>query len=108
VIQKVYSESVHCIEVQVLYSILICYFKNCNTSNFISKLHCEMSKFIFSKSVRLLNSKYMQTRLNSIVPFNLTDIGEGIAEVELLKWFIKVRLYFYFVLILFICPNLGW
>ena len=26
----------------------------------------------------------------TLVPFKLTDIGEGIAEVELLKWFIKV------------------
>ena len=31
------------------------------------------------------------TRVKNTVPFKLTDIGEGIAEVELLKWFIKVQ-----------------
>ena len=32
--------------------------------------------------------------LNAVIPFKLADIGEGIAEVELMKWFIKVILYF--------------
>lgn len=36
-------------------------------------------KFVFSECKRTM----------AIVPFKLADIGEGIAEVELMKWFVK-------------------
>ena len=40
-------------------------------------------------------NNYLQLGLSSsraastLIPFKLADIGEGIAEVELLKWFVK-------------------
>jgi hypothetical protein len=50
---------------------------------------------IASGSLRLLfvqgSSQAIWRRSLSIVPFKLADIGEGIAEVELMKWFIKVQ-----------------
>lgn len=42
-----------------------------------------------------------QVAAMSVVPFKLADIGEGIAEVELMKWFVKVSLCQFEVLILF-------
>lgn len=51
---------------------------------------------IRSSSAQILRAtrrQFLLTRnlsAGSIVPFKLADIGEGIAEVELLKWFVKV------------------
>jgi hypothetical protein len=49
------------------------------------------------------------------VAFKLADIGEGIAEVELLKWFVKVvlsvRLFardFQLVMLLLYTQHAGW
>lgn len=40
--------------------------------------------------LRYLRHSTMAVASKTVVPFKLTDIGEGIAEVELLKWFVKV------------------
>lgn len=39
-----------------------------------------------NKSLQLTN---LSVRSLAVVPFKLADIGEGIAEVELMKWFVK-------------------
>jgi 2-oxoisovalerate dehydrogenase E2 component (dihydrolipoyl transacylase) len=35
------------------------------------------------------NPTIIATRSLAVLPFKLADIGEGIAEVELMKWFVK-------------------
>lgn len=35
------------------------------------------------------HSMNLSRAAGTVVPFKLADIGEGIAEVELLKWFVK-------------------
>jgi hypothetical protein len=39
---------------------------------------------------QLLKSGARCLSTSGLIPFKLADIGEGIAEVELMKWFIKV------------------
>lgn len=43
---------------------------------------CTATKFVQSKHI-------VSRAAGTMVPFKLADIGEGIAEVELLKWFVK-------------------
>lgn len=48
---------------------------------------------LISKTKEFGNNRSFHSQCNQIlldkVPFKLADIGEGIAEVELMKWFIK-------------------
>ena len=34
--------------------------------------------------------------MGTTIPYNLTDIGEGIAEVEVIEWFVSEVRIFYF------------
>ena len=48
--------------------------------------------FILQIVRQLLRSRLSTS--HKTIAFKLTDIGEGIAEVELMKWFIKVKRFF--------------
>lgn len=46
--------------------------------------------YILNRQSRVLRSVPLTlSRSLAVVPFKLADIGEGIAEVELMKWFVK-------------------
>ena len=48
------------------------------------------NKFVtFASSSRFLDKSKPHRKFSSTVQFKLADIGEGIAEVELLQWFVK-------------------
>ena len=46
------------------------------------------SRYIVSRT-NLGRTRNFSTNGALVTPFKLADIGEGIAEVELLKWYIK-------------------
>eukprot|EP01117_Protostelium_nocturnum_P006492 TRINITY_DN2341_c0_g1_i1.p1 TRINITY_DN2341_c0_g1~~TRINITY_DN2341_c0_g1_i1.p1 ORF type:complete len:551 (-),score=217.66 TRINITY_DN2341_c0_g1_i1:40-1623(-) len=60
----------------------------CQNSNASISFQCGLSRS-FSTSMRLNGSSAPSASQGGIVSFNLADIGEGIAECELLKWHIK-------------------
>jgi hypothetical protein len=53
-------------------------------------MHRSLSKVALRSVGQLMSRNGVSARAMSVVPFKLADIGEGIAEVELLKWFVKV------------------
>jgi 2-oxoisovalerate dehydrogenase E2 component (dihydrolipoyl transacylase) len=52
-------------------------------------LNIPKSNYVINNSNSRFYSTTKYASAKNIVPFNLADIGEGIAEVELIKWFVK-------------------
>jgi len=46
-----------------------------------------------AEPVKVAPAPLAATATAALIPFKLADIGECIAEVEVLKWFVKVRLH---------------